>query len=356
MANITFKVHHSEFAIALREEVNQYFKSNNIRKTGNWRLYSKTIILFTIFAASYSLLVFTDIHWGFKLALCVVMGFDLSAIGFNVMHDGSHGTYSRKKWVNDAMAFSLNIMGGNAYLWNQKHNVIHHNFTNIEGYDDDIDIRPLIRTNENQPKKWIHKYQHIYFIFLYGLTSIWWVYVRDFMKYFSGKIANHTYKKMRVQDHLVFWISKIIYLAIFVAVPIYFVGIGPTVIGYLLTFAVQGMILSVVFQMAHVVEDATFHTPDPETMKIDNTVVLHQLETTANFSTRSPLVYWFTGGLNFQVEHHLFPKVSHIHYYKISQIVRDLCKKYNVTYNEYPTFLDAFKSHIAHLKVVGNAA
>jgi linoleoyl-CoA desaturase len=68
------------------------------------------------------------------------------------------------------------------------------------------------------------------------------------------------------------------------------------------------------------------------------------------------LVYWFTGGLNFQVEHHLFPKVSHIHYYKISQIVRDLCKKYNVTYNEYPTFLDAFKSHIAHLKVVGNAA
>ena len=355
MANISFKTQHSEFAIALREEVNQYFKANNIRKTGNWRLYSKTIILFSIFAACYGLLVFAHLHWAINIGLCVVLGFDLSAIGFNVMHDGSHGSYSRKKWVNQLMAFSLNLMGGNAYLWNQKHNVIHHNFTNIEGYDDDIDIRPLIRTNDNQPKKWIHKYQHVYFIFLYALTSIWWVYVRDFIKYFSGRIANHEYKKMEVNDHLIFWTSKLIYFAIFLVLPMSFAGVIPTIVGYLVTFAVQGVILSVIFQMAHVVEDATFHTLEPDNMKIDNTVVLHQLATTANFSTRSRVMHWFTGGLNFQIEHHLFPKISHIHYGKISKIVKDLCKKYNVKYNEYPTLFHAFKSHVLHLKMVGNA-
>lgn len=356
MANITFKVQHSEFAVALREQVNEYFKTNNIRKTGNWKLYSKTIILFGVAIACYGLLVFANLHWAINVGLCIVLGFDLSAIGFNVMHDGSHGSYSRKKWVNDIMAFSLNLMGGNAYLWNQKHNVIHHNFTNIEGYDDDIDIRPLIRTNENQKKLGIHKYQHIYFIFLYALTSIWWVYVRDFLKYFSGKIANHQFKKMTAKDHIVFWISKIIYFGIFLVIPMYFAGVIPTIVGYLITFGVQGIILSVIFQMAHVVEGPTFPKLDESTMKIENTVVLHQLETTANFSTKSPVMYWFTGGLNFQIEHHLFPKVSHVHYGRISKIVKDLCKKYNVTYHEYPTLFHAFKSHIVHLKMVGNAA
>jgi len=246
-------------------------------------------------------------------------------------------------------------MGGNAYLWNQKHNVIHHNFTNIEGYDDDIDIRPLIRTNENQPKKKIHKYQHIYFIFLYTLTPFWWVCVRDFMKYFTGKIANHEFKKMEVKDHFIFWISKLLHIGMFIVLPSILLGVGPTLLGYAVILGVQGVILSVVFQMAHVVEDATFHVPEPETMKIDNIVVLHQLSTTANFGTKNPLIFWFTGGLNYQVEHHLFPKISHIHYGKISKIVENLCKKYNIQYNNYPTFLDAFKSHVLHLKMVGNA-
>ncbi len=355
MANITFKTQYSEFAVALREETQNYFKSNNISKTGNWKLYSKTAILFSIAVSCYGLLVFANLHWAINLLLCALLGIDMAAIGFNVMHDGAHGSYSKKQWVNDLMAYSLNLMGGSSFLWKMKHNVIHHNLTNIEGHDDDIDIRPLIRTNENQPKKWVHKYQHYYFIFLYSLTSVWWVYVRDFMKYFSGKIAGQPLKNMTVGEHFIFWISKLIYFFLFLAVPIYFVGLGPTMVGYFTMLAIQGIILAVVFQLAHVVEDTTFPMPDEATNKIENTVLMHQMETTANFCTKNKFMHWYTGGLNFQIEHHLFPKISHVHYDQLSKIVQDLCKKYNINYKEYPTFFKAVKSHVMHLKMVGRA-
>jgi linoleoyl-CoA desaturase len=355
MASISFKVQYSEFAVSLREEVNEYFKKQNLSKTGNWRLYSKTIILFSIAITCYGLLVFGGLHWAINLGLCAILGIDMAAIGFNVMHDGAHGSYSKKQWINDAMAYSLNLMGGSSFLWKMKHNVIHHNLTNLEGHDDDIDIRPLIRTNLNQPKKWVHKYQHYYFIFLYSLTSVWWVYVRDFMKYFSKKIAGQPLKNLTVKEHIIFWVSKLIYFFLFLAVPIYFLGVGPTMIGYFTMLAIQGVILAIVFQLAHVVEDTTFPMPDAETNKVDNTVVMHQMETTANFCTKNKFMHWYTGGLNFQIEHHLFPKISHVHYDQLSRIVQDQCKKYNIQYKEYPTFFQAVKSHFLHLKMVGRA-
>ena len=353
MQKVVFNNKDSVFFETLKQKVDTYFKSNNIRETGNFKLYIKTIILLLSAIIFYMVLVFFTPSLWLSILLCCLMGFNLAAIGFNTMHDGAHGSFSHKPWVNELMAFSLNAMGGNAFLWKAKHNVFHHSYTNIEGMDEDIDIKPWIRVNKNQEKYWYHRFQHIYWIILYGTTYLLWVYIQDFQKYFSGKIGDNKFKKMELSDHFVFWISKILYIAIFIVVPIYVIGVKETLIGYAIISFVTGFVISVVFQLAHVVEEASFHLPDSETYQIENEWAVHQIETTADFATKSIIVSWFTGGLNFQVEHHLFPRISHVHYPKISKLVKETCEQFGVNYMEFPTLLSAIRSHVVHLKHIG---
>lgn len=356
MSKISFSNKQTDFTVALKKSVEEYFSAHNLKTTGNWKLYSKTIIVLSTAALTYWLLLFVQPTAWISLLLCALFGINLAVIGFNVMHDGAHGSYSQKKWVNEIMAYTLNLMGGSVQMWKMKHNVIHHTYTNIEGQDDDIDIKPFIRTNEHQKRYWFHKYQHIYFPVLYSLTLLWWVFQRDFLKYFTGKILGFKMKKMSFGEHLIFWITKISYVFIYLVLPIMMVGVGEALLGYLVVNLVSGVVLALVFQMAHVVEDAGFPMPDEKTHKMEETWVLHQFQTTADFSTRSRIMTWFTGGLNFQLEHHLFPKISHIHYPALHKVIKDLCKKYDVRMIEYPNIFKALKSHIMYLRMVGASA
>lgn len=353
MQRVSFNNKNSIFFNALKEKVDTYFKSNNIRETGNYKLYLKTILLSLSAISLYTVLVFFTPNVWISLVLCAIMGFNLAGIGFNVMHDGAHGSFSTKTWVNDLMGYSLNAMGGSVYLWKYKHNVNHHSFTNIEGMDDDIDIKPWIRVHANQEKYWYHRFQHIYWVVLYGVTYLLWVFVQDFTKYFSGKIGDQPFRKMDKKEHFIFWFSKIMYGAAYIVLPIFMVGAVKTIIGFSIIAFVCGFVISVVFQLAHIVEDAAFSTPDAKQFKIEEEWAVHQVQTTANFATKSKIVSWFTGGLNYQVEHHLFPRISHIHYPKISEFVRETCEQFGITYLEFPTVLSAVRSHVVHLKHVG---
>jgi linoleoyl-CoA desaturase len=131
------------------------------------------------------------------------------------------------------------------------------------------------------------------------------------------------------------------------------VGVVNTLIGFSVAAFICGLTISVVFQLAHMVEDTEFPSPDIVTNKINNEWAIHQVSTTANFATKNKLVSWLLGGLNFQVEHHLFPRISHIHYPKINQFVKETCQEFNIAYHEYPTMLKAFGSHLAHIKKLG---
>ncbi len=353
MQRVSFNNKNSLFFNALKEKVDAYFQSNNIRQTGNYKLYIKTVFLVLLTASLYTVLVFFTPSTVISILLCCVLGVSLAAVGFNVMHDGAHGSFSRKPWVNELMGYSLNAMGGSVYLWKYKHNVNHHSFTNIEGMDDDIDIKPWIRVHTDQKKYWYHRFQHIYWVVLYGVTYLLWVLVQDFTKYFSGKIGDQPFRKMDLKEHFIFWISKILYIGVYLVLPIFMVGLLKTIIGFSIIAFVCGFVISVVFQLAHVVEDAAFSTPDTKAFKIDEEWAVHQVQTTADFATKSKLVTWFTGGLNFQVEHHLFPRISHIHYPKIAELVRETCAQFGVTYLEFPTVLSAVRSHVVHLKFVG---
>jgi linoleoyl-CoA desaturase len=353
MAIPKFQQTPGSFYTDLRQRVNDYFKEIRKSPAGNFKLYLKAAILLIGFTSLYIHLVFFTPAAVWAIAECVLLGCIVAAIGFNVMHDGAHGSFSNRKWINTMAASSLNILGGNSFMWDMKHNVIHHAFTNVDGVDDDIDIQPWMRMSRHQKKYPLHKYQHLYFWFFYSLLYLSWIFLMDYQKYFKRKIGNIPIKKMNLNDHLVFWSFKVVNLALFIGIPVILPGFTPWLIGFIVFAAVTGFVISIVFQLAHTVEHTSFAVPDAHTGKIEDEWAIHQLKTTANFATRNKLVTWLVGGLNFQIEHHLFPKVSHIHYPAISAIIKKVCREYNIVYIEYPKVRYAVYSHINFLRQMG---
>ena len=348
-----FSPSNGNFHLDLKKRIQDYFANSGKATTGGYSLFFKGSFLLTLFAATYIHLVWFTPPAIFAILECVMLGCVISSIGFNVMHDGAHGSFSKYKWVNALAAFSLNILGGNSFMWNMKHNIIHHAYTNIDGVDDDIDIQPWLRMSDAQKKYRLHRYQHFYFWFLYSLFYFFWVFVLDYQKYFRRRIGDMPLKKMKWNDHFVFWSFKLVHYFLFIVLPILVLGWLPWLIGFLVTGVVAGFVLSIVFQLAHTVEHTEFPTAIPATNKMPDEWAIHQIKTTANFATRSRLVSWLIGGLNFQVEHHLFPKISHIHYPALSRITRELCKEYGIVYIEYPYMLQAVVSHVTYLRRMG---
>jgi linoleoyl-CoA desaturase len=349
---VSFNNSNKVFFNTLKSAVDEYFSKNNIRKTGNSKLYVKSAILITATLAIYvSVMVIPMPGWlGVLLSAC--FGAGMAWIGFNIMHDACHGSYSTKKWVNYVFGLSMNALGGNAFLWKLKHNIIHHTYTNVDGVDDDINNMPFMRECASQPWKPMHKFQGYYMFMLYGFTSIF-MWISDFIKYFSKKVYTTELKPMDFTEHFIFWASKIMYLIVYVVIPIAALGWQSWLVGFLVMHFVLGLILALVFQLAHVVEHAEFTAASIEPLKIENEWAIHQVKTTANFAAKSKLVTWHCGGLNFQIEHHLFPRISHIHYPEISKIVRDTCEKFGLRYNYFPTMAQAVHSHFKVMNELG---
>lgn len=354
MAKVTFCKKNTIFYNDLKCSVENYFSTTGVQKTGDWRLYLKAAILIPSAVFIYIFLLSSQYPVWLGISFSALLGFTFASIGFNVMHDACHGSYSSKKWVNNILGLTLNALGGNAFIWKFKHNIVHHTYTNVDGIDDDIAKSPIMRQCTTQ--KWVpaHRFQHIYVVLVYAISSFAWVLMMDFTKYFSQKVFSTPLQKMSTQEHMIFWFSKVMYLLFYVAVPVYFLGWGPWAIGFAAMHVTMGLVLALVFQLAHVVEHTEFEAVGIEDSKhIENAWAIHQIKTTANFAPHNKIISWFVGGLNFQVEHHLFPRISHIHYPAISKIVHDTCLKHNLPYNEYSTMTAAVASHFRMMKQLG---
>lgn len=353
MSQVKFNGNQSAFYVDLKNRVNSYFTERKIDQHGDLRLHFKAGLLLTVFAATYILLVFFTPPALWSILLCVLLGITTAGIGFNVMHDGSHGSFSNNKTVNRFAALTLNLLGGSAFFWNIKHVMVHHTFTNIDGQDDDIDNEPFMRMCNTQRKRKMHRYQHLYWFLVYGFMYISWVFMLDFQKYFSRRIGAKDHIHINLKTHIGFWLTKILYIFTFIVLPLLFVSSLKLIIGYLIFSFTTGIIISVVFQLAHAVEHVEFTDIKSEPLTLENDWAVHQMVTTANFATRSRIVAFFTGGLNHQIEHHLFPKISHVYYPELSKIVRSVCAEYGIRYVEQPTVVHAIASHVRFLKKMG---
>lgn len=355
MSKTSFNNINKPFARTLRSRVNDYFKTQKLANTGNWKLYIKSIALICTALGLYLTLLFLTMPIWLSCLACILLGINFAAIGFNIMHEGGHQSFSKVGWLNTVSAYTLNMLGGTIYFWKQKHNIDHHTYTNIDGLDHDIDVK-FMRMHADQPRRWFHRFQFAYWIVLYGISYIAWILFQDFEKYFSGKMGIKADKKsMPLREHLIFWATKLSYIAIYFVIPIATVGWLPALVGWLIIGVSCGFCLAIVFQLAHVVETTQFPVTDEESGKIEQEWMVHQLSTTANFATGSRVVSWLLGGLNFQVEHHLFPRVSHVHYPAINKLVKATCQEFGVTYLEYRTMGQAFASHLRHIYHLGRA-
>ena len=353
MVKVSFNNTNPVFYSSLKAAVDKYFKQSGKKKTGNILLYSKAIVLILLAICVYTALLVVPMTPLPRILLSLILGFVFACIGFNVMHDANHGSYSSRKWVNETLGLTLNALGGNSFIWRQKHNIIHHTYTNIDGIDDDIAKSPFIRMCSSQPWVPAHRLQHFYTPMLYALSSMIWILFQDFEKYFRKKIVSTPLTKMSASEHVIFWISKLLYVLFYIVIPIVLMGWQSWLLFFLCMHIGMGLTLSIVFQLAHVVEETEFDSANGDAKQIENEWAIHQVRTTSNFSANNRIISWFVGGLNYQIEHHLFPRISHIHYPALSRLVQEECAAFQLPYNSLPTFRSAVISHFRFIRTLG---
>ena len=346
-----------DFISDLRKRVKHYFDTNDRSIYGNAGMVIKTIVMFLLYFTPYALMlsgVITE-HW-LILVMWAIMGFGNSGIGLSVMHDANHGAYSKNKRVNQILGYVMNMIGASSFNWKIQHNVLHHSFTNIEGMDEDIDPGKLMRLSPHAKRYKAHRLQHIYGWVLYGMMTFLWLTTKDFRQLYRYKKMGLLKSQKRTYNGVLIEtiVSKVLYYGYALVLPLILIP-APwwlILLGFLIMHFITGLALGLIFQPAHVMPTSDYPIPD-DSGNIENNWAVHQLFTTTNFSPKSRIFSWFIGGLNYQIEHHLFPNICHVHYKRISKIVRETAKEYGLPYYSQKNFALAVFNHAKMLRDLG---
>ena len=357
---LTFASTGRDFTTTLNKRVNDYFKQNKLSRHANAEMVIKTCCMFLAYLGPYFMIVTNVITSTPLLILAVfIMSLGVAGIGLSVMHDANHGAYAKKNWVNTLIGYSLNFLGANAFNWKVQHNVLHHTFTNVHDQDEDISPRGALRLSPHSRWRKMHRYQFIYAWFLYGLMTIVWLFFKDFVRiirYHKNGVAKKQNANI-VREWFILIGTKLVYIGYIFVIPLLFTDLAwwHILLGILFMHYIAGFILAIIFQPAHVIEGTQFPLPD-EDCALENNWAVHQLLTTTNFGNNSKWFSWYVGGLNFQIEHHLFPNICHVHYRRISGIVKQTAEEFGLPYHSTRTFFGALIKHGRLLKQLGARA
>lgn len=355
--SIKFARGQADFFTTLSQRVNTYFTSNNIQRTANTEMVIKTIFMLSLYLIPYFLLMsglFTSV-WTMWL-FYALMGLGTAGIGLSIMHDANHGSYSTKPWVNNALGLTLNLVGGHAFNWKVQHNVLHHTYTNVHEVDEDISPRGVLRMAPGSDWKPFHRWQHMYAWFFYGLLTFVWIIFKDYnrlARYDRDGLVKKQ-KTTATKEWIILVFTKIFYTGYVFVLPMILLPFAwwQIFLGFFMMHYIAGFILAIIFQPAHVIEGTEYPMPDEEG-NLENNWAIHQLHTTTNFGHRHKLFSWYVGGLNYQVEHHLFPNICHVHYRKIAKIVEQTTQEFGLPYKSKDTFVQALIAHMRLLKELG---
>ena len=346
------------FGRTVRDRVNAHFKESDTHTKADGRLVPKVTILMTLFLAPLAVILLVPMSAWIALGLVLLMGIGMAGVGMAVMHDGLHGASSTKPWVNDVLGGTMYVLGSDAFTWKIQHNGAHHTHTNVDGVDQDIDPPDLLRFSEHAPLWRVHRFQHVYSFFFYGLLTLVKL-GNDFISLTRvARSGDARYKGRNYAiDLAIMAVVKLVHVLMFIGLPLWFTdfAVWQVLTGFVIMHFTCSVILGTVFQLAHVVEGAEQPLMDEKGV-IHNDWAVHEVLTTADFAPNSPLVTWYTGGLNYQVEHHLFPAVSHLHYPTIAPIVQRTAEEFGIPYNVKPSMRAALGSHIRRLRQLGGVA
>lgn len=338
----------------VRRRVQQYFESNSMSQNANRAMVVKAVVILLSFVITFGLIISGILPGWLCFLMAGLHGFTAALVGLNITHDAIHGSFSKSNTVNRYLGRLLCVIGANDYLWRVKHNKIHHTYTNIPGHDDDLNQPKILRLSPDQPLWFVHRFQSFYAFFVYPMASISWIFIRDFVNLTRVTTTLKERQGPSTLEYIRFFAFKISYLAIFLVLPLVILPYAWywIVAGFIFSHLIEGFTLAMVFQLAHLVEVTHFPMPDTDG-NLEHNWAIHQLYTTANFANGSFWATFFFGGLNFQIEHHLFPQICHIHYPAIAKIVKETAKDFNLPYHSFETLSGAVYAHYQFMKKNG---
>jgi linoleoyl-CoA desaturase len=341
------------FQKTLNQRVNAYLREHHIPGRDVPAMYLKTAVVLAWWLGTYLLILLGHFPLPINVLLCLIWALAIASVGFNVMHDANHGGYSNHPKINRLFSLSAEMLGISGFRWRTKHNIWHHTYTNIAGFDDDVETFGLMRLTPRAPWKRLHRAQVWYFPLVYSMIAIDF-FLRDFMMVLFGKSdANHIYPKMNTVDKVTFWVGKLFFITIMFALPLLVYSWWQVLIGFMIVMLTLGLVLGVIFQLAHINGDTAFPEPAGNPKQIENEWAVHQVETTADFAPHNWLLNFYIGGLNYQIEHHLLPHICHVNYPRLAPIVQATCEEFGIRYTSYPTWREAFFCHLRELRLLG---
>lgn len=343
----------SEFYLTVAQRIDAYFKDQKQGRKANSLYWVKIASLLLLYFACYFAVLFMPYNFWAALGSYFLMGILIVSILFAVGHDSVHNAVSLNPKVNYAMGYVWNFFGVSSYFWRLKHNISHHAFTNIPGSDGDLDQTKLLRLNPMAPRLNVHKYQHIYAMFLYSLLGPYIIFVRDFKLLKEKKFGNTILEKHPAKEVAIIILSKIWFFCFMILIPKLVTGMPwlHLIVLTLVMLFVAGIFTAVVSFPVHVTYDSDYALPnDQGVVEID--FMTHQLLTTVDYSAENKLIHWFFGGINTHVVHHMFPSVNHIHYYELTKIVKQTAAEYNLRYVN-KTLGTVMRDHLLFLRELG---
>jgi linoleoyl-CoA desaturase len=341
------------FQVALKHRVDEYFRGEQVSRRDAPRMYVKTALILAVAFGSYALLMFGAVAWWQGVILAIALALGMAGIGFGVQHDANHGGYSGNRWINRLMGISLDLIGASSVVWYWKHNIVHHTYTNVSGVDVDIELEPLLRLAPDQVWRRHHRYQHFYIWFLYALLPFNWQFWADYRDLANGHISGLRFPKPTA------WVlagtlgGKAFFYGWSLVLPLLLHSAWAVLGFYLIVSSVLGIVLSTAFQLAHCVDETEVVAIGSDAEPLTVGWAEHQVRTTANFAPGDRFLTWYLGGLNYQIEHHLFPRVCHVHYPALSPIVSATCQEFGIPYRSHRTVSGAVASHFRWLRRLG---
>ena len=318
---------------------------------GDPRLKRKAAIILVWFGGSYGgLLLAPTLAAALLAALSLALA--ASALGFSVFHDANHGTLFRHpSWNLKAARLCSVLLGPSRHFWVHKHQGLHHRQPNVLGWDDDLETRGRLRLSPACPWQPRFHRQELKALLYYGLNTVEWLFWKDFRCLLRGGLNEWHACELSKQQRTEFLVCKGLYFLWFVAPPFLVLPLPWAVIGFIIFHFVLSWVLAVVFQLAHLTPGMEF-----DGVRAEDDWALHQLRTTADFATGSRLTTWFTGGLNHQIEHHLFPNVAHTHYAGLGPVVRSIAQRHGIQCHDLGGISSALSEHFALLQTLGRPA
>jgi linoleoyl-CoA desaturase len=341
-------------------EVDRLLAEPGVYARARRQLVYKTLIGFAILVGAWTYLVFGALFIGpVHAAQALVSGAALllgaTIVSVCVLHDANHGAVFRTRRANHLLGWSVDVvLGFSSYVWRYKHNVSHHTYPNVDGYDDDINHSPAVRLAPTQPSHPWYRWQHLYIWPLYALALPRW-HATDLLAFRRVRLGSMCVPPPKGWDLAGLIAGKVLFACWAFALPMHVYPWWLVLSTYLALAMTGSFLMAIVFQLAHCVDEATFLSAADFASEEPVVWATHEVESTIDFAQSNQVLTWCIGGLNYQIEHHLFPRLPHTLYPRIAPMLRELAEQFGVRYIAKPTVTSALRSHYSHLRAMGRA-